>query len=165
LTERIAAQPPPAAPANKAAEEAGKKKPAVSEAIRQQQKKSLIAARLKALPFWNDLRSHFSASRHVPEAIYHVGVLYNDGEKPNEALAAFNELIVKYPTSPWTGEAQVRLIDVKLERQFDLPGARKLVETAVDWYEHLDHAKGLAGQDRTDGRPIRWPALVPGGGL
>ncbi len=143
LTERIAVET--TTPAKKAPEEKGK--PVVTESVRQQQKKALIAARLKALPTWNDLRQRYPSSRHVSEALYHAGVLFTDAEKPDEALAAFEELANKYPTSPWTGEAQVRLIDVKLERQFDLPAARTLAEAATAWYEHLDHAKAAEAKN------------------
>ena len=110
--------------------------PRVAEADRQQQKRALVAARAAALPYWTDLPSRYPASRHVPQALYHAGVLYTETNKPDEALAAFEELATKYPASPWTGDAHVRLIDVKLERQFDLPGGRQHADAAVGWYEN-----------------------------
>ena len=122
--------------------------PPMTDAAKQEQKKAIIAARIKALPYWTDLRLRYPKSRFVPQALYHLGLLYADAEKPDGALAAFEELSTKYPDSPWTGDAQVWLIDVKLDRQFDLPGASSLAAAAVDWYEHIDKAK--AAQSRKD---------------
>ena len=127
----------------------------LTEAARQQQKKTLIAARAAALPFWSDIPSRYPTSRHVPQALYHAGVLYTEIEKSDEALAAFEELAKKYPDSPWTGDAHVRLIDVKLEHQFDLPGARNHADAAVAWYERLDQAKAAQarkgiGEEQSD---------------
>ena len=95
-----------------------------------------MGARAVALPYWADLLSRFPASRHVPQALYHAGVLYVEANKPDEALAAFEELAKKYPASPWTGDAHVRLIDVKLEQQFDLPGGKQHADAAIAWYEN-----------------------------
>lgn len=149
LTERIAIEctNPPAA--KSPPDEPGKQKPTkpvISESARQQQRKAMLIARLKALPYWTDLRQCYPTSRHIPESLYHLGMLYTDAEKSEESLAAFDELVHKFPTSPWTGEAQIRLIDVKLERQLDLPGARKLAEAAIGWYEHLDQSKAAPVQ-------------------
>jgi len=134
LIERAAAEQCAPPPADKKSSE----KPAapITDAARQQQKKTLIAARAAALPCWSDIPSRYPTSRHVPQALYHAGVLYTETEKSDEAIAAFEELANKYPDSPWTGDAHVRLIDVKLEHQFDLPGAREHADAAVAWYEN-----------------------------
>ena len=154
LIERAAAEQF-ATPTEKTADKKGVQKPQVSEAARQQQKKAIATARAQALPFWSDIPSRYPTSRHVPQALYHAGVLYTEMEKPDEALAAFEELAKKYPDSPWTGDAHVRLIDVKLEHQFDLPGARNHADAAVAWYERLDQAKAAQarkgiGEEQSD---------------
>lgn len=143
LIERAAVEQFAPPPAEKTADKKGAEKPAVpmTDAARQQQKKALIAARAPALPYWTDLPARYPNSRHVPQALYHAGVLYSESEKPDESFAAFDQLVKKHPDSPWTGDAQVRLIDVKLEQQFDLPGAQQLADDAVAWYERLDTAK------------------------
>jgi len=164
LIERAAAEqcaPPPAA---KAADKKGAEKPAapISDATRQQQRKALVAARAAALPYWTDLPKRYPASRHVPQALYHTGVLDTDTEKPDEALAAFEELAKKYTDSPWTGDAHVRLIDVKLEHQFDLPGARNHAEAAVSWYENRvvgGQRSGASGKQSPN--PQSLPSLFP----
>jgi tetratricopeptide (TPR) repeat protein len=144
----------------------------LSDATRQQQKKTLLAARAQALPYWFELSKRYPTSRHMPQALYHAGVLYTEaatgglsrfssdenGTVPlsvEKALTAFEELAKKYPDSPWTGDAHVRLIDVKLEHQFDLPGARNHADAAVAWYERLDQAKAAQarkgiGEEQSD---------------
>ena len=126
--------------------------PRVTEADRQQQKKSLMAARAVALPYWSELLSRYPTSRHVPQALYHAGVLYTEANKPDEALTAFEGLAKKYTVSSWTGDAHVRLIDVKLEQQFDLPGARDHAHAAVQWYERPADKENI---------PVRGPAERP----
>ena len=62
-------------------------------------------------------------------------MLATESNQPDEAIAAFADLVKNHPNSPWTPDAQVRLIDVKLEQQFDLPGAAALAASAVAWCE------------------------------
>ena len=141
LIERAAAEQfgPPAADSSAEKKNVVQKPaaPPMTDAARQQQKK----ARAAALPYWAGLPARYPASRYVPQALYHAGILYTETKKPDDALAAFEELATKYADSPWAGDAHVWLIDVKLEQQFDLPGAREHADAAVDWYEHLDQAK------------------------
>ena len=153
LIERAAAEQFAAPPADKKG--APKLSAQMVEAARQQQRKAIASARAAALPCWTDLPKRYPTSRHVPQALFHAGVLYTETEKPDDALAAFEELAKKYPDSPWTGDAHVRLIDVKLERQFDLPGAREHADAAVAWYERLDQAKAAQarqsiGEEQSD---------------
>ena len=154
LIERVAAEQFGPAATDKSADKKNTPQqptsPRIAEADRQQQRKALVAARVPALPYWTDLSSRYPASPHVPQALYHAGVLYTETNKPDEALAAFEELAKKYPASPWTGDARVRLIDVKLERQFDLPGGRQHADVAVGWYENAgargESSPGSRGQ-------------------
>jgi tetratricopeptide (TPR) repeat protein len=132
--------------------------PRMPEADRQQQAKALMGARAVALPYWADLLSRFPASRHVPQALYHAGVLYVEANKPDEALAAFEELAKKYPASPWTGDAHVRLIDVKLEQQFDLPGGKQHADAAIAWYENA----GAPGGEVSPMPPGQTRAVITG---
>ena len=124
LIERAAAEQfgPPAAESSAEKKNVVQKPaaPPMTDAARQQQKK----ARAPPLPYWAGLPAHYPASRYVPQALYHAGILYTETKKPDDALAAFKELATKYADSPWAGDAHVWLIDVKLEQQFDLPGAR-----------------------------------------
>ena len=119
--------------------------PVSTESAKQQQWKAIIAARAQALPFWLDLPKRYPTSRHVPQSLYHAGILYTETGKPDEALATFEELTKKHPDSPWSGDAHVRLIDVKLEQQFDLPGAKEHVNSAVAWYEKTGAGDGGRG--------------------
>lgn len=146
LIERMAADKfvnLPRAEAAAAAQDktAGAKPPArPNDAQRFEQAQQLAAARFEALVSWAAIPKQFPSSRHVPQAYYHAGVLLSEAEKPAEALATFSELVKRYPNSPWTGDAQVWLIDVKLEQQFDLPGAASLATAAIGWYEKVDSA-------------------------
>jgi TolA-binding protein len=113
---------------------------------------ALEAARCEALPHWQALLDRFPESPHVPQALYHAGVLHAEGAKPSpeRSVAAFEQLTKQFPASPWTGDAHVRLIDVKLERQFDLPSAALHARAAADW---------LAGRSREPSGPD--PAAAP----
>ena len=108
LIERVAAEQFGPAATDKSADKKNTPQqptsPRIAEADRQQQRKALVAARVPALPYWTDLSSRYPASPHVPQALYHAGVLYTETNKPDEALAAFEELAKKYPASPWTGD-------------------------------------------------------------
>ena len=73
----------------------------MTDAARQQQKKALVTARAAALPYWTVLPSRYPTSRYVPQALYHAGILYTEAKKPDDALAAFEELATKYADSPW----------------------------------------------------------------
>lgn len=88
-----------------------------------------------ALPHWNDLIRLFPRSRHAAEALYRVGLLSEATQKPAEAIRAFEALVKEHPSSRWAGDAAVRLIDVRLEQEYDLPGATGLAEAAVAWLE------------------------------
>ena len=109
---------------------------------RAQIRAALEAARSEALPHWVKLITQFPKNPHLPEALYHAGVLFSEGTKPNpeKSVVAFERLTKEFPNSPWTGDAHVRLIDVKLEQQFDLPGAEKHAQAAAKWLETVDKA-------------------------
>ncbi len=114
---------------------------AVSDADRRQREQPLRAARVKALPHWTALVERYPQSRHVAQALYHAGILYIEAERPEETVASFERLVTDYPTSPWAGDAHIRLIDVKLERQFDLPAAATHAQAAAVWYAKAAGAK------------------------
>lgn len=137
----------------------GAKPPArPTDAQRFEQAQQLAAARGEALVSWAAIPKQFPSSRHVPQAYYHAGVLLSEAEKPAEALATFSELVKRYPDSPWTGDAQVWLIDVKLEQQFDLPDAASLATAAIGWYEKVDQAavaKALQGYLEDEAQGLR----------
>ncbi len=141
---------------------------AVSDAERQQRSKSLRAARARALPHWAALPARHPASLHAPQALYHAGILYTEAERPAEAVAAFEQLVTAHPKSPWAGDAHVRLIDVKLERQFDLPAAAHHAQAAVVWYRTVAGSVGLStALDQTSSAPQidrpPWAADTPDG--
>ncbi|HET6247245.1 MAG TPA: tetratricopeptide repeat protein, partial [Tepidisphaeraceae bacterium] len=111
-------------------------------------------------PYWLGLIKRFSPkSPRVPQALYHAGLLLTSANKPDEALGEFTILVQRYPDSLWTPDAQVRLIDVKLEQQFDLPGAAGLAAQAVAWCERQSPlAPGGKGAEAAHQSP-----LAPGG--
>jgi tetratricopeptide (TPR) repeat protein len=125
---------------------------------------ALVAARAEALPYWVALIEKYPQSRHLPEALYHAGVLYAESPTPDpdKSAAAFERLTREFPKSPWTGDAHVRLIDVLLEQQFDLPAAEKHAQAAVAWLDTVDKAAlekaarplGASSSLTTDHRPL-----------
>ena len=114
--------------------------------------RELAKLRAEALPYWIKLFDRFPSSPLVPEALYHAGVLYSKGDQPKaeKALEAFERLTNDFPDSPWTGDAHVWLVDVKIERQFDLAAAQEHVEDAIDWLEYLDREKLAKAREATD---------------
>jgi tetratricopeptide (TPR) repeat protein len=100
----------------------------------------------EALAYWTQLATDFPDTRYMPQALFHAGRLCSELNNPVDALTAFSRLVKDHPDSPWTGDGAIFLIDVKLEQQFDLPGAVELAATAVSWYEQLDPAD--AAQER-----------------
>jgi TolA-binding protein len=97
-----------------------------------------------ALAHWRDLVQRFPQSRHAAEALFHVGILSAAAESPVDAIRAFETLVKDHPTSPWTGDAAVRLIDIRLEQEYDLPGAVSLAQIAVAWLEKRGDPQPLA---------------------
>ncbi len=116
----------------------------------------LRATRAEALPYWEKLIARFPASTYLPEALYHAGILYAEAVKPaaEKSVASFERLVNEFPASPWTGDAHVRLIDVKLEQQFDLPAAATHAQAAVVWYTKV------AGTLRVPSAPLSVPSAL-----
>ncbi len=106
----------------------------------------LRATRAEALPYWEKLIARFPASTYLPEALYHAGILYAEAVKPaaEKSVASFERLVNEFPASPWTGDAHVRLIDVKLEQQFDLPAAATHAQAATQWLDNAGGANAAA---------------------
>ncbi|NLF17044.1 MAG: tetratricopeptide repeat protein, partial [Lentisphaerae bacterium] len=111
------------------------------------------AARAEALPYWEKLVGRSPASDYLPEALYHAGVLFSEGAKPaaEKSVAAFERLTTEFPASPWAGDAHVRLIDVKLEQQFDLPSAATHARAAADWLANV----GNVGRNQRSAVPAQ----------
>jgi outer membrane protein assembly factor BamD (BamD/ComL family) len=108
-----------------------------------------------ALPHWNDLIRLFPRSRHAAEALYRVGLLSEAPQKPAEPIRAFETLVKEHPSSRWAGDAAVRLIDVRLEQEYDLPRATGLAEAAVAWLERAgDHEPVGPGLDAALGQTL-----------
>ncbi len=67
--------------------------------------------------------------------LYQDGIRFTEAQQLEKAIASFEELVAEHPRSAWTGAGYVWLIDVKLERRYDLPGAAAQVAAAMAWYE------------------------------
>ncbi len=120
-----------------------------SKPLTRQQRAAVVAkARAEALPFWARLVERHPASPHLPEALYHAGILYGEGGQWPQAVEAFERLAREYPDGPFTGDTQVRLVDVKLEHEFDLLAAQEHATAALEWLEGID-PKRLAASNTT----------------
>ena len=119
----------------------------------------LRAARAEALPYWEKLIARFPASTYLPEALYHAGILYAEAVKPaaEKSVASFERLVNEFPASPWTGDAHVRLIDVKLEQQFDLPAATTHAIAATQWLANAGGANAAAAFASNEATPAPTP--------
>jgi len=94
-------------------------------------------ARCKALPYWRQLIEGFPESPYAEPAMYNVGVLLYETEQFAEAAEVLNRFVGTYPKSLWAGDAYVKLIDVALERMFNLPAAQSLAARAVPWAKNV----------------------------
>lgn len=116
--------------------------------------------RAEAIPYWTDLTVAYPASRHVPEALFHIGTLYGETEQWQKALVDFDRLAREYPDSYWAGEAHVQLIDIMLERQFDLEGAQRHATAAIQWFEQMDPKKAVKATTTVDASAARSVSLA-----
>ncbi len=105
----------------------------------------LARVRAEALPVWTALITRHSASPHVPEALHRIGVLHAETRQWHDATTSFDRLTRDHPDSGWTGDAHVSLVDMFLERHFDLAAAERHAAAAVEWLEEGDRA-GAAGR-------------------
>lgn len=102
---------------------------------RREQAAELAKGRSEAMDHWGKICTKFPKSQHVPQALFHAGVLYAEAEKPHQAFTVLEKLCRDYPDSPWTGDAHARLIDVKLARLLDLAGAQQHAQAALKWLD------------------------------
>jgi len=103
-------------------------------------------ARCEALPYWRQLIKGFPESPYAEPAMYNVGVLLYETEQFAEAAELLNRFVAAYPKSLWAGDAYVKLIDVALERMFDLPAAQSLVPKGIQWVRGIKEDSDADGQ-------------------
>ena len=132
----------------------------VSAVPRSNAGKTPVAIASPSLPFWLKLTSAYPASPFVPEALFHSGKLELETGQWRPALESFEKLATDHPASPWTGDAYVSLVDVKLERLLDLEGAQKHADAAVKWYESQGHG---ADQGQGGNQTPRLPPAAAAG--
>jgi len=135
LIERKAAEQYPA-PENTKTKSGLKRAP--SDEQKKLQRSQLYAARAEALPYWVDLYRNHPESGFVPQSLFHMGQLYVEAGRIDWAAKSFEKLTQEYPHSRWTGDAHVWLIDVNLEREFDLEAAREHAREAQQWLAKRD---------------------------
>lgn len=102
------------------------------------------SSRADALPYWTRLIGRHPVSPHVPEALYHAGVLNAETGQWAQALMWWDRLVGEFPDSPWTGHAFIRCIDVRLDKQLDLAAASKCAAAAVGWLDRVGLATAAA---------------------
>ena len=119
----------------------------------------------RRLPYWQKLIAQFPTSPYAPEALDHAANLQLARDEWKPAAENLDKLVKDYPASPWSGDAYVALIDIKLERLLDLEGAQKLADAAVKWYEAnspLPSGEGQGEGSRREGGTTS--RLAPGEG-
>lgn len=133
-----------------AGKKAVEKRPANPDATLRQQKKALAEARAEAIPYWADIEKRFASSVHIPQSLYHRGIAYADTDRSERASVCFEDLVKKHASSPWAGDSAVRLLDVKLELEFDLAAAQDLAGTAITWLQRQGDLATLAASGKSD---------------
>jgi len=106
------------------------------EAERLARAAALAKACSEALPYWTELLRRYPQSLHTEAALYHAAALLAEAERWQETVGALERLLEKYPQGRWAGEAYLRLVDITLERLFELPAARKHAAAAVAWIKN-----------------------------
>jgi TolA-binding protein len=96
-----------------------------------------LKARLAALPYWRELVNGFPKSPYVEPAAYNAGCLLYETGQFKDAAALLQQFLHAYPTSPFAGEAYVMLIDVALERMFDLKLSQEVAAHAAVWAKRV----------------------------
>jgi TolA-binding protein len=123
-----------------------------AEADKKKHLATLQQSRLEAMPYLQELLTRYPKSPRLPEALYQLGLLQveqaesaagDDKTKPakvglieklfKDAAATLTKFTTDYPDSPHAGDAHVKLIDIQLERLFDLPAAQTSANKAVAW--------------------------------
>lgn len=90
-----------------------------------------------ALPYWQQLTKYFPKSPYAEVALYNQAVLLYEDEKFEDASKVLDQLVKAYPTSPFAGDACVKLTDIALERMFDIKLAQSTSEQAGNWAKNL----------------------------
>ena len=115
-----------------------------------------ISSREDALPLWTKLLGRYPKSRHAAEALFHIGVLHAESDRWPQAVECWDRLTREHPDSPWAGDAHVRLVNVRLDRQLDLSAAQKCAAAAVDWLDRFERATAAAaGRSLQGERPFQ----------
>lgn len=94
-----------------------------------------MKSRAAALPYWQQLTKSFPQSPYAEVALYNQAVLLYEAEKFEDASGVLEHLVKTHPTSPFAGDACVKLTDIALERMFSLPVARITSATGLQWAE------------------------------
>ncbi|MGH7129367.1 MAG: tetratricopeptide repeat protein, partial [Planctomycetaceae bacterium] len=105
------------------------------------------------------------AGFRIQRALFHLGVGYAETERWPQAVETFERLLSKHPNGPWHGEGLVRLIDVQLVGETDLPAATRRIEQGLVWTEQVSlertpvSSTDAAGDDAAvqqthEGRPV-----------
>ncbi|MGH7201775.1 MAG: tetratricopeptide repeat protein [Planctomycetaceae bacterium] len=92
------------------------------------------------------------AGFRIERALFHLGVGYMEAERWPQAVESFETLIADHPNGRWHGEALVRLIELRLTREIDLPAAGVAAEQALLWTNTHDvtRPRGATSQDTAD---------------
>ena len=120
-----------------------------------------IKARLAALPYYRELVHRFPKSPYVAPSAYHAGVLLQETGQFKDAAALFQQFVHAYPDSPFAGDACARLIDIALERMFDLALAQAMGEQAAQWAGRAKSGPpAAAAPDRRPAAPLWGPGIT-----
>lgn len=76
----------------------------------------------EAIALYRQLAREFPASRLAPAALYDIGVLYERQGNTVDAIAAYRDLVTRYPTGPESLDAHLRIAGLLAEKK-DWKGA------------------------------------------
>jgi TolA-binding protein len=109
---------------------------------------NLKKALAESAAYWTELIKRYPESPRCEQAFYNLGVIYCECEQWKEAGEMLGKFVKGYPRSPLAGDAYIRLIDIALERMFDLKLAREHSDLGVGWAKGL--AVASAGSEKPD---------------
>ena len=139
IIQRDAQKLAPKPPAPKKADPRTAKKPVAKASpgllasARQAPSAAYLEARKAELAYWRMLIKRFPKSPFAEPAMYYSGTIYAAAGKWADAAKQLTDFTAAYPNSPKAGPAHIQIIDISLERLFDLAAARKSATAATIW--------------------------------
>ena len=134
IIQRGAPKPTPQSPATPVAgKKTAPKRPPAPPKPDPRQVAAYLEARKAELAHWRMLIKRFPESPFAEPATYYAGMIFAAAGRWPDAAKQLTDFTAAYPNCPKAGPAHIQIIDISLERLFDLAAARKSATAATIW--------------------------------